>query len=196
MSRRSIYLRPSRPVLSLWAWEGLPKPDGPTGHRSPTVGAPARPARLITTLSASPSAPRIHRGLAPPTRKDRNDTHHPLTLERRVLDRPALLGVPRVERVRGQPAREKPLSTVQPGPLRVMGRSRGAATVPWRATAAMDPATKRLGETNGRAPRPPFRHCSRPNFLHSRDGRIRTGDPLNPIQVRYRAAPRPAGEER
>ncbi len=24
-----------------------------------------------------------------------------------------------------------------------------------------------------------------------RDGRIRTGDPLNPIQVRYRAAPRP-----
>ena len=25
----------------------------------------------------------------------------------------------------------------------------------------------------------------------SRDGRIRTGDPLNPIQVRYRAAPRP-----
>ena len=28
----------------------------------------------------------------------------------------------------------------------------------------------------------------------SRDGRIRTGDPLNPIQVRYRAAPRP--EER
>jgi hypothetical protein len=27
----------------------------------------------------------------------------------------------------------------------------------------------------------------------SRDGRIRTGDPLNPIQVRYRAAPRPEG---
>ena len=24
-----------------------------------------------------------------------------------------------------------------------------------------------------------------------RDGRIRTGDPLNPIQVRYRTAPRP-----
>ena len=27
--------------------------------------------------------------------------------------------------------------------------------------------------------------------FRSRDGRIRTGDPLNPIQVRYRAAPRP-----
>ena len=26
----------------------------------------------------------------------------------------------------------------------------------------------------------------------NRDGRIRTGDPLNPIQVRYRTAPRPA----
>ena len=30
----------------------------------------------------------------------------------------------------------------------------------------------------------------------NRDGRIRTGDPLNPIQVRYRAAPRPVEEER
>ncbi len=29
----------------------------------------------------------------------------------------------------------------------------------------------------------------------SRDGRIRTGDPLNPIQVRYRTAPRPEGVE-
>lgn len=29
------------------------------------------------------------------------------------------------------------------------------------------------------------------SHLKSRDGRIRTGDPLNPIQVRYRAAPRP-----
>jgi hypothetical protein len=27
--------------------------------------------------------------------------------------------------------------------------------------------------------------------ISSRDGRIRTGDPLNPIQVRYRTAPRP-----
>ncbi len=27
--------------------------------------------------------------------------------------------------------------------------------------------------------------------LQRRDGRIRTGDPLNPIQVRYRTAPRP-----
>ena len=31
---------------------------------------------------------------------------------------------------------------------------------------------------------------ARPRALH-RDGRIRTGDPLNPIQVRYRTAPRP-----
>ena len=31
---------------------------------------------------------------------------------------------------------------------------------------------------------------ARPQALH-RDGRIRTGDPLNPIQVRYRTAPRP-----
>jgi hypothetical protein len=30
----------------------------------------------------------------------------------------------------------------------------------------------------------------------SRDGRIRTGDPLNPIQVRYRAAPRPVSRAR
>ena len=29
------------------------------------------------------------------------------------------------------------------------------------------------------------------DLLLNRDGRIRTGDPLNPIQVRYRAAPRP-----
>ena len=29
------------------------------------------------------------------------------------------------------------------------------------------------------------------DLIPSRDGRIRTGDPLNPIQVRYRAAPRP-----
>jgi len=29
----------------------------------------------------------------------------------------------------------------------------------------------------------------------SRDGRIRTGDPLNPIQVRYRAAPRPESDK-
>jgi hypothetical protein len=29
------------------------------------------------------------------------------------------------------------------------------------------------------------------NNFRNRDGRIRTGDPLNPIQVRYRAAPRP-----
>ena len=29
------------------------------------------------------------------------------------------------------------------------------------------------------------------DLILSRDGRIRTGDPLNPIQVRYRAAPRP-----
>ncbi len=29
----------------------------------------------------------------------------------------------------------------------------------------------------------------------NRDGRIRTGDPLNPIQVRYRAAPRPEDGE-
>jgi hypothetical protein len=28
-------------------------------------------------------------------------------------------------------------------------------------------------------------------FLHDRDGGIRTRDPLNPIQVRYRAALRP-----
>ena len=32
-----------------------------------------------------------------------------------------------------------------------------------------------------------------PSSSLSRDGRIRTGDPLNPIQVRYRAAPRPEG---
>ena len=32
-------------------------------------------------------------------------------------------------------------------------------------------------------------------FRLSRDGRIRTGDPLNPIQVRYRAAPRPETEQ-
>jgi hypothetical protein len=31
----------------------------------------------------------------------------------------------------------------------------------------------------------------RTRAFDSRDGRIRTGDPLNPIQVRYRAAPRP-----
>jgi hypothetical protein len=34
------------------------------------------------------------------------------------------------------------------------------------------------------------------NHFPSRDGRIRTGDPLNPIQVRYRAAPRPVEEQR
>ena len=32
------------------------------------------------------------------------------------------------------------------------------------------------------------------DLIPSRDGRIRTGDPLNPIQVRYRAAPRPVRE--
>ena len=32
------------------------------------------------------------------------------------------------------------------------------------------------------------------NHFPSRDGRIRTGDPLNPIQVRYRAAPGPVRE--
>ena len=32
------------------------------------------------------------------------------------------------------------------------------------------------------------------DLILSRDGRIRTGDPLNPIQVRYRAAPRPVRE--
>ena len=30
-----------------------------------------------------------------------------------------------------------------------------------------------------------------PRAFYNRDGRIRTGDPLNPIQVRYRTAPRP-----
>ena len=49
------------------------------------------------------------------------------------------------------------------------------------------PPRLRLRETRrgpaGRLPRSP-----------SRDGRIRTGDPLNPIQVRYRAAPRPVRE--
>ena len=32
------------------------------------------------------------------------------------------------------------------------------------------------------------------DLIPSRDGRMRTGDPLNPIQVRYRAAPRPVRE--
>ncbi len=34
-------------------------------------------------------------------------------------------------------------------------------------------------------------NCIPRRALQSRDGRIRTGDPLNPIQVRYRTAPRP-----
>ena len=44
-----------------------------------------------------------------------------------------------------------------------------------------------------RLPRAGFR-SAKPNskkHLQNRDGRIRTGDPLNPIQVRYRTAPRP-----
>ena len=41
-----------------------------------------------------------------------------------------------------------------------------------------------------------FREWLLLNPFPNRDGRIRTGDPLNPIQVRYRAAPRPEGWER
>ena len=36
-----------------------------------------------------------------------------------------------------------------------------------------------------------FREWLLPNSFPNRDGRIRTGDPLTPSQVRYRAAPRP-----
>jgi hypothetical protein len=39
----------------------------------------------------------------------------------------------------------------------------------------------------------PHQNCPVPGHSVSRDGRIRTGDPLLPKQVRYQAAPRPVG---
>jgi hypothetical protein len=79
-----------------------------------------------------------------------------------------------------------------------MGRSGASQPAPSKKITPNYP--QRLGATYWTPPQKKNSHKAISlvgvNPSLSRDGRIRTGDPCNPIAVRYRAAPRPEGERK